>query len=596
MATEPAKRPKDRSAGQAPTEQPAELLTESAFGPMVHASMVTDPPATDTSGKTSRFGDEPGGIGEGSVGITLGLFASAIFYLSVWLFPIPWIERYFLGHPVSVAATILFSVACAILVVKVRRIRADAKLTNQLRDDDLMFSLPTNLQTSDQWLLRNDAGRVAKLWLQSLGDLPQSARRSPLVVRLAELLQRQSGRVSTRQLSDDLREVSSREGDTAYDSLQLIRIIVWAIPMLGFLGTVIGITQTLGGLDFSDGIAAVDRLKSGLYVAFDTTAIGLVLSVVAIFLQFPVERSEQRLLGEIDRRVGAMLAAGLPSDDHGDNPAAHIAELCDGIRVAVGQSLASQAELWRTTIDEAHSHWERVADDNSQRIATALSTSLRPLLEMHTEKLALTLGGHTSTIQSQIAGQAQSLDRHGESLAQHSESLSEIRAQWNQDLADRWQKWNEAYSAGTGAIAAHHKSLDRQAAALIDQNVRLTESQDQLTLASNRLAEQAVGLADTSRRGEQLAILQRSLDSNLLRLSEVNAAIQHGIQVQDDARQSSAVTDQLSGAMLVLARAVDVLTKELPAASRSVVKGELGVHDDIAHSDAKSKPATRRAA
>jgi len=538
MATEPEKRPSDRSDGLAPSEQ--------SRPPIVHASMVNAPPASDASGNTSHFGDPPGGVGEGAVGIAIGLFAAAIFYLLAWAFPIPWVERYFLGHPVSVAATILFAIACSILAVKVRRIRSDTKLTNQLRDDDLMFALPDNLQNSEHWLLRNDAGRVAKLWLRSLGELPQSARRSPLVVRLSELLQRQSGRVSTRHLSDDLREVSSREGDTAYDSLQLIRIIVWAIPMLGFLGTVIGITQTLGGLDFSDGTAAVDRLKSGLYVAFDTTALGLVLSVLAIFLQFPVERSEQRLLAEIDRRVGSMLAAGLPSDDHGDNPAAHIAELCDGIRVAVGQSLASQAELWRTTIDEAHSHWQRVADDNSQRIASALTTSLRPLLEMHTEKLSTTLGSHTSTMKLQLD--------------------------------------------------SHSQTLDRQAAALIDQNARLAESQDRLTLASTRLAEQTAGLTETNRRGEQLALLQRSLDSNLLRLSEVNAAIQHGMQVQEDARHSTAVSDQLSSAMLVLARAVDVLTKELPAASRSVIRDDLGGHDELVGGDIKSKPATRRAA
>ena len=80
-------------------------------------------------------------------------------------------------------------------------------------------------------------------------------------------------RGTTRHLADDLRELSGRDADAAHDSLGLVRIIVWAIPMLGFLGTVIGITQTLGGLDFSNGAAAVDNLKSGLYVAFDTTAL-----------------------------------------------------------------------------------------------------------------------------------------------------------------------------------------------------------------------------------------------------------------------------------------------------------------------------------
>lgn len=574
-------------------------------------------------GHTSHFGDPPGGVSEGVVGITLGLFAAAVFYLIAWAFPLAWIERYFLGHPVAIAATILFAIACAILAIKIRRVRADTKLTAQLRDEDLMLATPENADSSEQWLLANDAGRVAKLWLGTLGDLPQTARRNPLVTRLAELLQRQSGRVSTRHLSDDLREISSREGDSAYDSLQLVRIIVWAIPMLGFLGTVIGITQTLGGLDFSDGTAAVDRLKSGLYVAFDTTALGLVLSVVAIFLQFPVERAEQSLLSEIDRRVGGMLSACLPSDDHGDNPAAHIAQLCDGIRVAVGQSLASQAELWRTTIDEAHSHWQRVADDNSQRIATALATSLRPLLESHTTTLANTLGQHThsmqtqldghtlkiqSSIQSQIDAQTKSLDRHCESLSEHSQSLDDIRARWNQDLVDRWKQWSDSYATTAETITAHHKTLDRQATALIDQNVRLTESQDQLALASHRLTEQTANLVESSRRGEQLTLLQRSLDSNLLRLAEVNAAVQHGLQVQDEVRQSGEMTEQLSGAMLALARAVDVLSKQLPAASRGAVKAELAGRDTVAEDhdhetrsathpgDARSNLATRRAA
>jgi len=538
--------------------------------------------------------DGAGGVGEGAMGITIGLFASGVFYLFAWLVPLAWIERYFLGHPVAVAATVLFSIACAILVVKIRRILADVKLTAQIRDDDLMIALPANLASSEQWLLRNDAGRVAKIWLASLSELPQSALRSPLVVRLSELLQRQSGRVSTRHLSDDLREISSREGDTAYDSFQLIRIIIWAIPMLGFLGTVIGITQTLGGLDFTDGTAAVDRLKSGLYVAFDTTALGLVLSVVAIFLQFPVERAEQQLLGEIDRRVGAMLAARLPSDDHADNPAAHIADLCDGIRVAVGQSLTSQAELWRTTIDEAHTHWQRVAEDNSQRIGLALSTGLAPVLEKHSATLNL----------------------HADSLQAHSESLFELRGQWNDDLADRWHKWNEIYSAGTASLATQHQSLERQAATIVDQNQRLAEHHNQLVESSDRLAKQTGALTEVSRRSEQLVVLQRSLDSSLLRLSEVNAAVQHGLDAKQQARQSEAITDQLSDAMRMLARAVDVLSKQLPAGARGVVAAELAtatsdeadeladdtsaegyaVNTSSARTRPETRPETRRAA
>jgi len=526
---------------------------------------------------------EKRGIGDGLLGIGFGLVTAGVFFLFAWLFPLPWIDRYFLGHPVSIAETILFAIACSILALKVRRVRAQARLTAALRDEDLMPALPTDLAASDQWILRNNAGMVAKLWLASLRELPKSALGCPLVLRLAELLQRQSTRVSTQHLADDQREISAREGDTAHDSLQLVRIIVWAIPMLGFLGTVVGITQTLGGLDFSNGTDAVDQLKTGLYVAFDTTALGLVLSVGAIFLQFPVERSEQQLLAEIDRRVGMMLAAKLPSDDHGDNPAAHIAALCDGIRVAVGQSLTSQAELWRTTIDEAHKHWQQVADDNGQRIGDALTASLTPILASH----------------------SLSLDEHAKSLRGHAKSLGEIRASWNEDLQNRWMQWNDAFSQGTELVVGHRKLLDRQAATLVEQNQRMIDQNEHLAKQGDRLVQHTDSLVDTGRRAEQLSLLQRSLDANLLRLSEVNAAVQHGLAIHDQSRDSEAVSAQLSDAMLALARAVDLLGKQLPPSSRgAIAAGLASSHAHAGDGDAAtgsvgadvSIPAKRRAA
>jgi biopolymer transport protein ExbB/TolQ len=488
--------------------------------------------STDTLPAVPRS-DAP--VGEGTLGIALGLAAACAFYLFAWAVPFAPIQRYFLGHPVAVAATILFAIGGAILLVKALRVSAAARVTGELRDDDVVPAAPQNSSSSDHWLLEHDAGRVAKQWLYSLGELPQTARNCPLVVRLCELLQRQSGRSSTRHLSDDLREVSAREADSAHDSLQLVRIIVWAIPMLGFLGTVIGITQTLGGLDFTDGTAAVDRLKSGLYVAFDTTALGLVLSVIAIFLQFPVERAEQRLLADIDRRVGSLLAAHLPSDDTADNPAAHISLLCDGIRVAVGQSLASQAELWRTTIDAAHTHWERIAGDHGQRIGEALMASLGPALH----------------------NQASSLAGHSQSLRDHAESLAAVREAWNSDLEDRWQKWTDAFARGAELLTDQQRSLTQHSTTLTRQSESLAEQ-------SGRLADQTGILAETSKRAEQLSQLQRSLDGGLLRLTEANAAVQHSLQIREQANVAEAVTDQMADAMLVLARAVDVLSKRLP--------------------------------
>ena len=308
----------------------------------------------------------------------IGVLLSATFYAAVTFVPWAPLERYFLGHPVAIAATILFWFGVGVLLAKFWNVTAQWSRLNSIRDAELTPEERTSNSPANHWRGEHDAGYVAASWLDEIRGLPQVTRRSCLVRRLEELLTRQSQRGTTKHLGDDLRELSARDADESHDSFGLVRIIVWAIPMLGFLGTVIGITQTLGGLDFTDGTAAVERLKSGLYIAFDTTALGLVLSVVAIFIQFPIERSEQQLLAAIDARVGHLISTHLPSDEAADNQTALVADLCEGIRAAVAESLSSQAQLWRETIDEAQQQWQSLHDGNANKIADAFQETLHP--------------------------------------------------------------------------------------------------------------------------------------------------------------------------------------------------------------------------
>jgi biopolymer transport protein ExbB/TolQ len=527
---------------------------------------------SDPKKSTKPDGTASSGGGDGSLGITLGIVFTGVLYGAVALFPHPWIQRYFLGHWVCVAATLLFSIAAGILLLKWIGISAESKLIQGLRDTELSPTLkPAN--ASDQWLRDHHAGRVAKDWLKSLGELPLAAQRSRLVTRLNELLHRQSGRVSTRHLADDIRELSAREGDAAHDSLQLIRIIVWAIPMLGFLGTVVGITRTLGDLDFTNGDAAIENLKTGLYVAFDTTAMGLVLSVVAIFLQFPVERAETRLLGEIDRRVTYLLNAKLPSDDAEENPAGHIGNLCDGIRVAVAESLASQTQLWRQTIDEAHLHWQRIAEDNGQKIGDAIVQSLAPILAQHAqviESQSALIAGQTSAVNEQV----EAMRGHGEALQEQStrqqehinaivgytESLTEVHRALASDHQTRWTEWSTALYESTRLLTEHQQVLIGQLDEMMDQQ----------------------------NRAEQLLTLQSSLDTNLLRIAEASDAASKSIEAN--------AGGGMSHAMMTLASAVEILAQRLPTDSLDSNDSADSSHSDESPSNASHDSLARRAA
>ncbi|MGB7326437.1 MAG: MotA/TolQ/ExbB proton channel family protein [Rubripirellula sp.] len=421
------------------------------------------------------------------------------------------LERYFLGHPVAVAATILFCFAAAILITKTMGVMAESSNLDRIRDADLLPSDVDQASSPAQaWMDENDAGHVARNWLGELAGLPGATRDSHLVIRLREVLTRQSQRGS-KNLADDLRELAGRDADGAHDSLGLVRIIVWAIPMLGFLGTVIGITQTLGGLDFSSGTAAVDNLKSGLYVAFDTTAMGLVLSVVAIFLQFPVERSEQRMLAAVDARVGNLVSSTLPSDEASDNQTVLIAELCRGVQAAVAESLSNQATLWRSTIDSAQSQWQEVHEKNNTTIADAFELTLAPALLKHAGAVA-------------------------ESSVVASDRLA--------DQCDRWERSIES------------------AQALLDQSAR--QSSDQINSQTKVLNETLDDVCETlSTQQQTLAGHYASINQTheaIGRLTEATVSLQHQM-----ANPNNEANESMADAMRILARAVDTLTSRMAA-------------------------------
>ncbi|OYP29813.1 hypothetical protein CGZ80_23750 [Rhodopirellula sp. MGV] len=440
----------------------------------------------------------------GPIAIASGAVLSGAFYAVVLSAPWPPLRRYFLGHPVAVAATVLFCVGVMILAFKWWDVRRQWRLFRTI-SDGAIAPRDENDSPADQFRGQHDAGYVATKWDAYLGKLPRERSQSQLVVRLREVLARQSGRGTTKHLSDDLRELSARDADQSHESFALVRIIVWAIPMLGFLGTVIGITQTLGGLDFSNGTAAVDNLKSGLYVAFDTTALGLVLSIAAIFLQFPVEKNEQQLLAAIDERVGVLTGRHLPGDEPADDQFHLLANLCEGVRAAVAESLANQTKLWRDTIDEAQGVWAQSQQQTTEAVLDAIGHSFTPALRDYASEMA--------------------------AASRHNRKLME-------EQFDRWQghlgNWQEAILAGAEAMT-HHQALmlDQVDEAALVREQAQSVLQLQQTLAanvtlleqSNDRIDESLGMAAGNEMADAMIILARAVDTLSEEMAELKAAL-----------------------------------------------------------------------
>ena len=144
---------------------------------------------------------------------------------------------------------------------------------------------------------------------QDLGEIYSNVRPAPLDE--PNFLQRLIGRIvlqfqSSRSvdqanaLLNSSLELFQHEVDLKYN---MMRYMVWLIPTLGFIGTVIGIALALGEAgnmpDTSDPAALSGWMKSltgSLALAFNTTLVALLLSAVLVFLMHIAQGREESAL------------------------------------------------------------------------------------------------------------------------------------------------------------------------------------------------------------------------------------------------------------------------------------------------------------
>ena len=82
--------------------------------------------------------------------------------------------------------------------------------------------------------------------------------------------------------------------------MAMVHYLAWAIPAIGFLGTVRGLagSLTLGGETKRAIASFIREATSHLNIAFDCTLVALALSLILMFLLHGVQREEEHLVLE----------------------------------------------------------------------------------------------------------------------------------------------------------------------------------------------------------------------------------------------------------------------------------------------------------
>ncbi len=356
--------------------------------------------------------------------------------LNHWL-----IERYCTRHPVEYITVTMFFVALAALAVKaVDVIRQYSGLS-----ESLLGSRP-------------HVGRLTEDCDAMLGRLdrqPAGRQGHYLVRRLREALQHVRRRGSAEQLDDELKYLADLDAGRLHASYALVRVIIWAIPMLGFLGTVIGLTLAISNLDIGALEDSSLQVVGGLAVAFDTTALSLALAMLLMFAQFLMDKRESLLLDEVDRRTVAEIDGRFDQISAGpDGQLEAVRRMAEAVVDVTERLVQRQTELWQASMDTAAGRWAEMAAAAGERLQGSLGGALAESLKIHAQQLGV-------AEQSAAEKSRQHWQQVQQSQSQQTEKLGSLQAA----MARQGEVLGRAVEAA-GEVTRLEEALNRNLAAL----------------------------------------------------------------------------------------------------------------------------------
>jgi biopolymer transport protein ExbB/TolQ len=140
-------------------------------------------------------------------------------------------------------------------------------------------------------ILPEDTREYARL----IQSLPERLRQLLLPRVLLSSLERFGSTRNVQDVSSVANSMCESESERLESELSMIRYIAWAIPSIGFIGTVRGIGQAL-----AEAHRAVQGDISGvtenLGIAFNSTFIALLISIVVMFLVHQLQLLQERLV------------------------------------------------------------------------------------------------------------------------------------------------------------------------------------------------------------------------------------------------------------------------------------------------------------
>jgi hypothetical protein len=302
----------------------------------------------------------------------------------------------------------------------------------------------------------------------------------------------------TAELGDLLRRRADADRARAATAYLMPKFLVWGIPIFGFIGTVMGISKAVTNMEGSISKIAEETgalsntlraVAGNLGVAFDTTLIALIMSVVALLVQTLVQRQESQLLADIEDYLTYRLQSRIRTETH-------------DVRVE---------KIMKQALDDMRKLQEKMNEEQSERSSVTMQTMVTA-----NDSLRDAMGSMPEMVREVGRSTSELLEGTRAKLEAVSGS---VRDGLSAGIAEVIEKFNAAVEQQAEIGARSMEALDGNARRLGEEmgssfRGATSELDDSLHTVVGKLTE---ALSD----GKEITVLQEAVRENLDALARV---------------------------------------------------------------------------
>lgn len=348
-----------------------------------------------------------------------------------------------------------------------------------------------------------------------LSSLPCKPGESFLVTRVTRALDHFRARSSVEEVKSLVATSGDQDIQAAQASYTMLNFFAWAIPILGFIGTVQGIGSAVGGfsaaIEATQEISAIkDALKivtGGLGTAFDTTLLALCMALFLVMIQRVLEKGEGDLLIAVDDYCAEHLIARL-TDDSLTQPNKEQDTSKEWVRNAVKEAMAAQEAEFKTWTAKL----EAAGNTVTQRVTEgweAVHSKLKDAQEGQLDELRSVVG-QMSEDRKEFAGQIKSIsDQQVQQLTGAVSKMAETATTIQHGLTALQQKQVENFKDVVTTLKNDLQALQQEAHQRTKTDAEvLTRMAAGFSESLAKLQEQAAGAQVQLSRNLEVAAAQ----------------------------------------------------------------------------------------